>query len=69
MESASSSTRAAEIRLDDFIEAATAAAWRAIKAQTAQEDAEGLNPQPLPPRRGRPGLIIGIIIDPNIAQQ
>jgi hypothetical protein len=53
--------RAPQVSLEDFIEVATAAAVRALQSTRAEQ--AGLNPQPLPPGRGRPGLIIGIILD------
>jgi hypothetical protein len=58
--------RAPQVSLEDFIEVATAAALRAVESSKLEESA--LNPQPLPPRL-RPGLIIGIIIDPTILRQ
>jgi hypothetical protein len=66
--------RADQIRLEDFIEAVTRGVMRALEAQGQPGDAVSLSPQPLPPGgeralaalTRRPGLIIGIIADPNL---
>ena len=66
--------RADQIRLEDFIEAVTRGVVRALETQGQPGEAVSLSPQPLPPGAERalaalprrPGLIIGIIADPNL---
>ena len=60
--------RAAQIRLDEFIEVALSAALRAVEASSDPGAQASLNPQPLPPRSLRP-IIIGIIIDPQVVRE
>ena len=70
--------RASQIRLDEFLEVATAAVLRALAARGISEVQTELNPQPLPPGQpemlaapapGRPRIIVGLIFDPAAARQ
>lgn len=67
----SSTARASQISLEEFIEVATRAALRAVESQGAGGRVAALNPQPLPPGASeaavRPGgrVITGIIYEPE----
>jgi len=63
--------RAAQLGLEDFIEAATRAALRAVEAHVASQGRPTIQPQPLPPGAAttsapvRPRIFIGIVATPE----
>jgi hypothetical protein len=61
--------RQSQLGLEDFIEAASRAALRAIDAHHAGTTPPALNPQPLPPGTAalikRPRIFIGIVAAPE----